>query len=337
MISVLPQLLCLCLLCAFGPALTSQQDRQTEILVGSGEVDAEILENVRSLVDSGAAELAPVFPGLDPKPFAVFVHGEAELMPESLVALRHPGAPGFALLGQHQIHLVISDMRRSGASLSSVVKHELVHELLDQFTAPRRGRIPRWFHEGLAQDLAGDTYLGAREEDLVWRVGLRRLLAFADLERGFPRDEDKLRVAYAQSYSYVSWLVREFGLAAVVEIAAHTDQDTSLDQALVQQTGRSTIELYDAWTLYLQYGSGAWWRVLLGQCFNLLLVLAIPVLIVAWLRRRARGRLIARRMAQREAMFPHEFELERRDEEQPGVERCDVDGEKPGRDEDPGG
>jgi len=313
-ISFLPTVLCLSLAVGQDPAA---------VAVGSGEVRAELVTEVRRQIDSGLAQLEPVFPGLEVRPFTVFVHATAEELPESLARLRHPGAPGFALLGRHQIHLVIGDMKRSGAQLQSVVVHELVHELLDQFTRPQQAVLPRWFHEGLAQHLAGDTYLGASEEDLVWRVGVRRLPSFADISRGFPRDDDELRVAYGQSYSYVSWLVREIGLGAVIEVAANTDEQTSFQRALVRGLGRSTLELQDGWTDYLHYGSGAWWRVLLSQCFNMMLIVALPVFVVAWWRRRQQGRRVGEQMERRAARFPEEFEFDGPGEEPPAEQSAD--------------
>ncbi len=298
-----------------GPAWAAPQgDRSPEqepapfvVRVGSGEVAPATLTLVEALVATHLPALAVHFPDLSPRPFAVFVHEREGSMPDSLRTIRHPGAPGFALLGRHQIHLVLENVRRSDARLDGVVAHELVHELLDQHVAPHGREIPRWFHEGLAQHLAGDTYLGAREEDIVWRVDLGGLHSFSRIRGAFPIAEEQVRVAYAQSYSYVSWLVRHFGLELVVRVAADTTDDLSFEHVLVEQTGRTTLELEDAWKRYLVYGSGAWWRVLFGNCFSSLLVLALPVFFVAVIRRRRRARRLKAAMELREATHPHEF------------------------------
>ncbi|MFO1076531.1 MAG: hypothetical protein U1E73_02260 [Planctomycetota bacterium] len=293
-------------------AVLAAQGAAYSVRPGTGEVSAGLVERVDRVVGERLAALRPEFPGLVPAPFTVVLHGRAEDLPPDLQRARHAGAPGFALLGRHEVHLIVDDMRRSGAKLEDVVAHELVHELLDQYAGPSGRFVPRWFHEGLAQHLAGDTYLGAREEDLVWRIGLYRLPSFEELRTDFPPDEEGLRVAYAKSYSFVSWLVREFGLGTVIGLAKRVDDHTSLERALVMATQRTTLELDDSWRNYLRFGSGAWWRVLFAQCFDLLMLLSLPALLIAVLRRRARARAIGRRMAEREAMFPHEFELEQR-------------------------
>ncbi|MDO8349221.1 MAG: peptidase MA family metallohydrolase [Planctomycetota bacterium] len=272
-----------------------------QVVAGSGEVEPRVVAEVSAAAADRLRALQPEFPDLAVGPFTIFVHATVEAMPASLRPFLHPGSPGFALLGRHQVHIVWGEMRRTGASLPGVVAHELVHELLDQFATPHGDEIPRWFHEGLAQHLAGDTYLGAREEDLIWRIGARRLLSFADLRERFPLDDEDLRAAYAQSYSYVAWLVRRYGVGALLSVVAATDDITTFERALVGMTGRSTLELVDGWRHHLQYESGAYWRVLLDQCFNLLLLVSLPVLGVAVMRRFAREKRTRERMERAEA------------------------------------
>jgi hypothetical protein len=186
--------------------------------------------------------------------------------------------------------------------MRGVLVHELVHELLDQFVAPHGSVIPRWFHEGLAQAIAGDIYLGAREEDLVLRAAAGRLLPFGDLRSGFPEEPTELRTAYAQSYSYVAWLQQQYGLDELLTIAKAADDLTSFERALVGRTGLTTFELETGWKDHLQHGSGAVWRVVLNQCFSLALVGALPLLVLALIRRLAADQRAAARMARSEEL-----------------------------------
>lgn len=287
-------------------------------------VAPDALAAVRAAVDVELHDLRSVFPALPKSDFTVWVHASGDTLPADLAADHH-GVPGLARLGGHEIHLVWADLRRSGARLGAVVKHELVHELLDQFAAPHGHLLPRWFHEGLAQYLAGDTYLGGREEDLVWRVVGGRLAAFAALRTSFPTDEQELQAAYGQSYSYVAWLAREYGLDALLRTVANVDDVTSFEGALVGATRRSTLQLVDAWKDHLLRRSGAGWRVLFDQCFTFLMIAALPVLALALIRRLAAERRAAAR-------------LDRAPENPPplvdaagGVDERSVDGAPPGR------
>lgn len=272
-----------------------------QVVAGSGTPDATAVEEVRRTVAAQEPALVALFEGKPQHPFFVFVHRDRAQLPDSLAANLHEDSPGFALLGMHQVHLIWDEMRRTGASLRGVVVHELVHELLDQYVAPNGALIPRWFHEGLAQTIAGDTYLGAREDEIVWRVSTGRLLPFGGLRQRFPTATEELRLAYAQSYSYVAWLVNRYGLDSVLAIAAATDDLTSFDRALVGRIGGSSIDLETAWRDHVLNRSGAPWRVALDQCFSLLLLAALPVLVIALMRRLAVDRRAAERLAQSEA------------------------------------
>lgn len=297
-----------------GVASAAAQDvASPRVVAGAGEVAPGTVERVRALVDEETPRLRALFDGKPRLGFVVHVHADRESLPEALARLHHQGSPGFALLGQHQIHLVWGEMARPGTTVRGVVVHEIVHELLDQYVAPHGRRIPRWFHEGLAQCLAGDTYLGASEEELVWPLGAGRLPAFGELRTTFPDDPDQLRVAYGQSYSYVAWLLHEYGLDDLLAIARAADERTSFEQALSGRLRRSSIELEQGWRQHVLHRSGAPWRVLLDQCFSLLLIGALPVLVLALMRRLRSEQRAARHLHLREAMQPPAAEPEESD------------------------
>lgn len=270
-----------------------------EVVAGTGDVSADVVARIRRTVATELVQLQEVFAGSEIQKFFVHVHASRETMPAQLVAGVHEDAPGFAVLGHHQIHLIWEQIVQSGTKLRGVVRHELVHELLDQYVAPQGKRMPRWFHEGLAQLLAGDTYLDAREDDLVWRVGAGSLPRFDTLESQFPATTTKLRTAYAQSYSYVAWLSRQYGMPLLLRVARYTDDLTSFGAALVGQTGRDAFQLEQGWKDYVLYGSGAPWRVMFDSWFSLLMIFVLPVLVLALMRRLNSEERAARQLAAR--------------------------------------
>lgn len=280
-------------------------DPRVTVVAGAGDVDAEWVERTRAVVAAELPDVGHWFPS--PKHvFFVHVHADRDTLPPALAACLQPESPAFTLLGQHQIHLVWGEMRRLGEELPRVVRHELVHELLDQATFPHSNRIPRWFHEGLAQHIAGGTYLGAREQDLVWRLMLGRLPSCNELRERFAGDVDALRLAYALSYSYVAWLAREHGEAALLAAARAVDDYTSFESALAGRLGRNTLQLEDGWRDYLLHGSGAPWRSLMQEWFSLVMVAVLPLLVIAVGRRLAREGRTARLLAERDARLAAE-------------------------------
>ncbi len=271
-------------------------ERLAEVVAGTGDPDPSTIEAITRVVEREEPAVRALFRGRPGQRYFLHVHADRAHLPAALAANLHEDSPGFAMLGTRQIHVVWGEMQRTGASMRGVVVHEMVHELLDQFVAPHGRGLPRWFHEGLAQTVAGDTYLGAREDELVWRAAAGRLESFDSLRASFPADKPTLQIAYAQSYSFVAWLVREFGMATVLDIAASVDATTSFEIALSWRTKRSSLDLNTAWQQHLLHGSGAPWRVAFDQFFSLLMIGALPVLVLALMRRLAVDRRAARRL-----------------------------------------
>lgn len=273
------------------------------IVAGSGVAPATV-ETVRTRAEAGLRRLREVFPDLPREPFRIVVGSSGEELQPALRAGHHSGSPGFALLGRNEIHVLLRETRASGARLDAVLVHEMAHEFIHQYCAPHGDRIPRWMHEGLAQFLAGDTYLGASEEAIVWRAATDQLLSFSDLAADFPKDPAQLQLAYAQSYSFVAWLERRFGMRRLLRALAAVDAETSMWRALVVQTQRSTVELEEEWRDYLLHGSGAGLRALFQQCFSLSLILALPLLALALVRRLRADQRMRRRLEDQEIARP---------------------------------
>jgi len=287
-------------LLAFG---TQQSGEPFTVAAANAAVATDHVDRVREQVKAGLRQLAATFPGLPSSPIHLLVHADASSLPDYARAGHHDEAPGLALLSRHEIHILWREMLQSAHSdLHDVVVHELTHVLLQQYAAPNGGALPRWFHEGLAQTLAGDTYLGDSEESLIWRATGHRLLPFDELVTDFPHGEAEVRLAYAQSQSYVSWLVREFGVNRVLAVVKDLDGDRTFLQSMVRVLGRPTVVLQDSWLDYLMNRSGARFRTLLSECFSLSLVLALPLLALALIRRLATDRRARDRMEQQERL-----------------------------------
>lgn len=268
------------------------------VAAGGPEVAPQAVTAVEREVEPCLHALADVFPGAPKQPFRIVLHGSRADLSPVLKSLHHEGSPGFALLARHEIHLLLHEVTSNGRGLRPVVLHEVVHELLDQHCGPNGRYLPRWFHEGLAQHLAADTYLGANEEMIVWRAATQQLLPFGNLETDFPDSRHFMGIAYAQSSSFVSWLAQEYGVDALLEMASAVDAETTFDQAMVRVTHKPTAALFDAWSDHVVHRSGAAWRTLLQQFFSISMVLALPLLAMALVRRlrvdrAARERLIA--------------------------------------------
>jgi hypothetical protein len=125
------------------------------------------------------------------------------------------------------------------------------------------------------------------------------LLPFSELEKSFPRNPVLLRLAYAQSFSYVKWLEGELGRDGLLALVKKIDDEMTLLRALVIATGRNTSQLEDGWHDYLLNRSGAPYRALLKNCFSLLMIFSLPLLALA-VRRRMRTEAVVRERLERQ-------------------------------------
>lgn len=268
--------------------------RAADDRVHSGRIEATAI-----LARAGLERLAPVFPGTPARPIRIFLHSSsASLHPVDRESL-HEGVPGFARLQRDEIHIVLSELQTDPPNdLRTTVEHELVHILLDQCVGRQGLALPRWFHEGIAQSLAGGIYLGASEEDLVLRVRTGTYLRFHTLERRFPRTrEDDLALAYAQSFSFVSFLCRTIGTDRLIEVARNCSSEEDFAVTFTRHVGQALVIFEDRWIDYVVNESGAAYRIILRNCFLLLtIVTVLPLLALGVARRRNREEVLKARL-----------------------------------------
>jgi hypothetical protein len=124
-----------------------------------------------------------------------------------------------------RIRLAVGGALRTPAALDRLVRHELVHAIIDH-AAPRN--IPAWLHEGLASVIeSGDRTWIAK----VLR-GTGEVYRLEDLARGFDHlDGASARVAYAESAAAAEILIDRLGpnLGVFIQMVGNGQ---SVDQAL---------------------------------------------------------------------------------------------------------
>lgn len=288
----------------------TDQVREPEyrVLLASEHVSAASRDAVLRLLPPALERIAPQFPGTPNAPFTVILHADESSLDSESGRSLHRGTPGFARLDRDEIHLLLDKIRpQPPDDLATVLAHELTHVLLDQFAGPNGERVPRWLHEGLAQSLSGDLYLQAREVDLVVPAKFDRLHRLADLTNAFPDDEYERRLAYAQSFSFVEWLVRARGMGVIREGVRLATQKDGFVGGYARTTNEPILVEYDRWQTWLREESGASWRFMLENSFSYVMIGAIVLAAFAgaraW-RRDARARAKLEREAAADAEDP---------------------------------
>jgi hypothetical protein len=181
------------------------------------------------------------------------------------IARDNPGAvAGVAIPGEDRILLSAQALGARPQRIASVLEHEICHLLFARATTGAEVSPPRWLDEGIAMWRSGEWDLGlewrARDSSLLEDAAAAgTLLRFRDLDSSFPSGPF-FHVAYAQSHSFVEWLVRQDGDAELRRLVQVLGEDVDPEPAFRQVYGRSLADAEREWRGAL--GRGGWLRFL---------------------------------------------------------------------------
>lgn len=161
------------------------------------------------------------------------------------------------------------------------VRHELVHVGLGQFGTG----WPRWFQEGLAQQLTGEAQWRMEHITTLTRaVTQDRVFDFDDLTDAFPERADDVEIAYAQSVAFIEFLRERHGTRPFVRLLERMAEGDHFDKAfgVAFLVPRSMEEEAFKKDLPRKY---PWWPLLLSTG-TLVWVVSSVLVVMAWARRR---------------------------------------------------
>lgn len=207
-----------------------------------------------------------------------------------------------AALGR--LGLVLLAAAAPGREPARVLAHELAHLALYRLAGSRH--IPRWFQEGFAQFQA-DEWSFERARTLAWGALSGKLFSLRALTYGFPDTAGDVRLAYAQSVDFISYLLERAGPARFSEVVRRLAAAEPLTVALEETYDIGVEELEQQWQASLKRRF-TWVPLLTGSAA--LWSLAALIFLLAYLRRRRQRR---RRLEQMEAeeraeLFPPPFD-----------------------------
>jgi hypothetical protein len=296
-------------------AVSWVSNQVTQFAVIAAPSVADRISDISLRVRSSLERLAPLFPGTPTRQFFVHLHRGHETLPADVGDTLHPGTPGVAQLSAETIHLFLGDIRLAGPTdIQTVLDHEVAHILLHQYAGEAGRFVPRWFHEGIAQVLSGSIYLGSSEESLVYAAHTGRLLRLSSLRKDFPADSSGRRQAYAQTFSFVSFLVRSVGLETVIRAAKLCTNDDGYRAGFVATTGTPLGYYEDQWVDYLKHESGAAYRAVLDNCFSYVSLIGFVLLALAGIRRWRRDAEIRQRLERAESHSSSEVVTDEKNE-----------------------
>jgi len=171
---------------------------------------------------------------------------------------------------------------------SRVLAHELTHLVIHQMTLSPYGDIPTWLDEGLAMNGEGDLWPAS--VSLLNDAALDdNLISVRSMASPFSAYTEASSLAYAQSYSLVEFLSKNYGQEKMFELLSAFKEGSSYDDALLRVYGFDMDGLDSLWRDYIianAESADTKWRVepqvwLFGLLVFGLVVVAI-VIIVLW-------------------------------------------------------
>ena len=182
-------------------------------------------------------------------PIRIWVYESGEDYAGTLAENSQGWSAGSAYPDLQVIQAVIPD--DSDSEVLRVIPHEISHQVLNLATLNPYNAPATWIDEGLAvlaqtggENLYRTVVMNAAREDEL--ISLRSLIS------SFPYDAAGARLAYAQSFSAVQYLVAVYGEDAVLAIVDAYEAGNSHNDVLLAAIGLSIDEFDADWRAHLE-------------------------------------------------------------------------------------
>lgn len=167
-------------------------------------------------------------------------------------------------------------------NLEELLRHEMAHVALHRATGG--ADLPRWFHEGMAEGLNGTLSFG-RAQTLASAVFGRGVPDLEQLERNFHgADGPDAAVAYAAARDLVDFMRGYDGTGMRMrQLLTELRSGKRFDVAVIRSYGHGLEEIVGQWREGLP-GRFMWYP--LAASGGLPFILVVPLVAIAWIRRR---------------------------------------------------
>ncbi len=180
-----------------------------------GSEDPETWTIVLDILEAAYREIGQKFNFYPSKPIMVVLHTKTQFQGST-------GSPVWAdglfdpVLGRIQIPSQGATTDR--AWLTRVLRHEFVHALIHEELGASGGAIPTWLNEGLAMQLANDSW----QEVANMPPGEHTLIPLSALEESWESlPAEKVGAAYLEASAATHYLIDRFGMHKVHELLLH--------------------------------------------------------------------------------------------------------------------
>jgi len=169
-------------------------------------------------------------------------------------------------------------------NLPEVFQHEFSHIALGIVIGDQK--IPLWLWEGFALYHARQ-WTFSHTAIITRGVLSRSLFSLNQLESSFPRGKKEAALAYAQSFSFVSYLLNKYGREAFHHFSQSLAQGIEVERALKEATGVSLKSLEASWIKHLKLRHT--WFPILTSGFSLWFLVTL-IFLAGYLRKRRKAK-----------------------------------------------
>jgi len=176
-----------------------------------------------------------------------------------------------------------SRMKTDPFTLEATMKHELCHLLLHKNI--QHENLPLWLDEGISQWVSGGLadIIMDRYSVLDDAIFSNRYIRLKSLENGFPDDERRLSLAYAESKSLIDYIISEYRPDGVLSLLGYLKDGDGINSAMLKSYSISFDELEKRWYDRLKKRA-TFLTFLINNLYEILFSLAALLLIYGFIR-----------------------------------------------------
>jgi hypothetical protein len=187
------------------------------------------------------------------KPVSIYIYASAQDLQGAMVYPQE-WTGGVAYTNYGIIAIGISTAQLGWGQ--GAMTHELTHQVIFQMTFNPYNDLPVWLNEGLAMFAEGPlspTYIS----QLNAALKNNSVFTVRTLASPFSAFPDKANLSYAESYSFVDYLVTTFGSVKMLQLLETFHQGSDFDPAFQKVFGLDMDGLYSQWTPWVagHYGN----------------------------------------------------------------------------------
>ncbi|NPV57109.1 MAG: hypothetical protein HPY76_10630 [Anaerolineae bacterium] len=223
---------------------SSHKDEQFEIYWST--TDARIGRQILAIARRSLQNALKYYPAATTEAIKIYIYENTDDLRLALAPGQHTWTVGHASPEDATILIVLADGMKTKAEVERLLPHEITHILQAAYSRDNFSSLPAWLVEGSASvaELRPDP---ERRAVLQSAAAANALIPIEELCTSFPNDDAAAYLAYAESESFVQFLVREYGADSLVRLTEQSSPERTCQEAFYTTYKQSLPEIEAEW------------------------------------------------------------------------------------------